>query len=112
VDNHREVITAIKNNAATLGAENVEVILGDCPDHVPPLAFAPYDLVFLDPPFHQNLLASSAEWLEQSGFFNKNAYVYVEAEKGSDMSMLPSNWLIEKDAKTASLMYYLLSRAS
>ncbi len=112
VDNQREAIAAIKNNAATLGAENIEIILGSCPDHVPPLTLAPYDVVFLDPPFHQNLLSSSAKWLEQSGLFNENAYIYVEAEKGSDMSMLPSNWLIKKDAKTASLVYYLLSRAS
>jgi len=111
VDNNQEAIAAIKHNVAVLGAENVEVLMGDCPARMPPLTFAPYDVVFLDPPFRQNLLSSSAKWLEQGGYLNKKAYVYLEIEKGIETLPVPSHWLIKKAAKTSSLAYYLCFRA-
>jgi len=111
IDNDKEAIAAIKANAAKLKADNVDIISGNCPIVMPSLAFAPYDIVFLDPPFHQGLLASSSEWLEQSGYLNDEAYIYIETEKGNAPLPVPENWRIKKDATTASLAYYLLLRS-
>lgn len=110
VDNHKAAITAIEANAKKLEAENIEILRGECPDRIPALSFAPYDIVFLDPPFHQSLLASTAKWLEQSGYLNDEAYIYVETEKGSARLPVPSNWSIKKNVETASMRYFLCFR--
>jgi len=111
IDKHREAIVAIEANAEKLEAENSEIFLGDCPADIPPLSFAPYNIVFLDPPFHQNLLSASAQWLEQSGYLNNEAYIYIEAEKRTATLPIPSNWSIKKNAKTTSMEYYLCFRS-
>lgn len=108
IDNHRKAIAVIKSNAVKLEAENCEIVLGDCPDHVPALAFAPYDIVFLDPPFHKGLLPPATEWLENSGYLQDETYIYLEVEKGQVMPPIPPNWLIKKNVKTAGMEYYLL----
>jgi len=111
VDNSRLAIKTIHDNAKKLKAEPIEIITGTCPASVPPLSFAPYDIVFLDPPFHQELLISSASWLEESGYLNAKAHIYVEVEKEGALPALPENWTLHKDAKTASLAYYLFFRS-
>lgn len=110
VDKHPAVLSAIQENAVVLETKNFEAVLGDCPTRMPKLNFAPYEIVFLDPPFHQNLLSASTEWLEQSGYLSKEAYIYVEVEKTQDVLPMPANWQVKKDAKTSSLAYYLLFR--
>ena len=110
IDNHKEAIAAIETNAKKLEAENIEIFLGESPNRIPSLSFAPYDIVFLDPPFHQNLLSTSAQWLEQSGYLNNEAYIYAEAEKRTATLPIPSTWSIQKNAKTASMEYYLCFR--
>jgi len=110
VDNNGPVLDALQKNAEKLGAKHHEIVFGECPDHMPALDFAPYDIVFLDPPFNQDLLAPSAIWLEESGYLNDEAYIYVEIEKKKAPPSLPSNWLLKKEAKTSSLAYYLFFR--
>ncbi len=107
IDNNKPVLEALQKNAEKLGAERYEIVFGECPERMPALGFAPYDTVFLDPPFNQNLLAPSAIWLEESGYLNDEAYIYVEVEKEKAPPSLPANWLLKKEAKTSSLAYYL-----
>lgn len=46
-----------------------------------------FDLVFLDPPFHQNLLESTLESLVVNGWLSENAWVYVETEKKAEFKI-------------------------
>lgn len=70
----------------------------------------PYDLVFLDPPFHHDLLQVCCHWLEKNGYLADNCKIYLEAENGFDRSRLPYNWQVlrEKDAKNK--VFFLLGR--
>src|SRR5690606_12388368 len=69
----------------------------------------PYDLIFLDPPFHQDLLQVCFHWLEKGGYLAENCKIYLEADSSFDRSKLPYHWQVvkEKDAKTK--VFYLLS---
>lgn len=110
VDKHRKAIAVIESNAMQLEAKGCEIVVGECPSRMPPLTFPPYDIVFLDPPFHQGLLSSTAEWLERSGYLNDEAYIYIEAEKANDAFSVPSNWQVNKSGKTPRVAYYLYLR--
>ncbi len=54
-----------------------------------------FDLVFLDPPFQQDLLAPVCGLLEKHGWLSERAKIYVEMEKGAT-PILPSNWRLLK----------------
>ena len=70
----------------------------------------PYDLIFLDPPFHQDLLQVCCHWLEKIGYLADTCKIYLEAESSFDRSKLPYGWRVlkEKDAKTK--VFFLLTR--
>ena len=67
------------------------------------------DIVFLDPPFHQNLLAPCLEQLEQQGWLNNPAWIYLEAERDLDPLPLPAHWQLYR-SKTAGQVGYHLAR--
>ena len=106
VDNTPQLVQALKKNAASLNANPIEIVQAQCPTHVPPLQFSPFDIVFLDPPFHQGLVLPAIQWLQQQAYLVDLALVYVETEQGADPP-LPSHWQCLRAQKTASLTYSL-----
>jgi 16S rRNA (guanine966-N2)-methyltransferase len=70
-----------KNAAACHESERVTILLGDATQ--PPAAhrygkFAPCDLVFLDPPYNQDLVAPTLAALARQGWLAGNALVVAE----------------------------------
>lgn len=65
-----------------------------------------FDLVFLDPPFHFDLVKQTLALLEEYHWLKDNALVYVETEKGVTLS-LSANWVCEKERVTGQVCYRL-----
>ncbi len=110
VDHSKSVLEALKKNADVLETKDVEFVLGECPHRVSPLGHAPFDIVFLDPPFFQGLVKAASEWLEQEKILSKRALIYVEAERTLTPLPVPSSWQLLREKKTSSLSYYLFQR--
>lgn len=68
-----------------------------------------FDLVFLDPPFHNMLLAETASLLESSGCLAGDAIIYVEHAAGESFAA-PDNWICLKDKKAGQVSYKLFER--
>ncbi|RYG87661.1 16S rRNA (guanine(966)-N(2))-methyltransferase RsmD [bacterium] len=75
------------------------------------LPAAPFDVVFLDPPFAAGLLAPSARALERGGFLAEGALVYVEAAAGDELPLLPPAWQPHRSGKAGEVGYHLFRRA-
>ncbi|CAH0534750.1 Ribosomal RNA small subunit methyltransferase D [Vibrio stylophorae] len=95
----------LKQNLASLKCEQGRV------HHTDALQFLqqpakPYDLVFLDPPFHQNLLADALALLQQSGWLHEGSWIYIETERDLALT-LPAHWHCHRD-KTAGQVHYRL----
>ncbi|MGV6988154.1 16S rRNA (guanine(966)-N(2))-methyltransferase RsmD [Testudinibacter sp. P80/BLE/0925] len=58
---------------------------------------APFDIVFLDPPFQQGLLAPTLEALNHGNWLAADALVYVESEKQLGEINVPPNWQLLKE---------------
>jgi len=67
-----------------------------------------FDVVFIDPPFRQNLISQTCELLE-SAWLTEQALVYVEMEAEGDQQ-LPSNWLLLKEKIAGQVAYRLYQR--
>ncbi len=65
-----------------------------------------FDLVFIDPPFHFNLVSQTLVLLEQNNYLNNNALVYVETEKDQPL-ILTSNWQALKEKIAGQVCYRL-----
>lgn len=58
---------------------------------------APYDLVFLDPPFQQGLLAPTIDALTHGNWLADNALIYIESEKQLGSLSIPPDWQLLKE---------------
>jgi 16S rRNA (guanine966-N2)-methyltransferase len=95
VEQDRGVAEQIRTNLATLQATNAKVSTQDA------LAFlakpdAPFDLVFLDPPFHQGLAAPCCTALEENSWLSPGAMIYVETEAALAPAV-PANWALYRE---------------
>lgn len=64
-----------------------------------------FDIVFIDPPFRQNLVSQTAKLLTQ-GWLSKQALVYIEMETEETPS-LPDNWQLIKEKTAGQVAYHL-----
>ena len=67
---------------------------------------ARFDLVFLDPPFHKNLLSRSCSLLDSSGCLDADAIIYVEHAIDEAVEM-PANWDCVKQKVAGQVAYKL-----
>ncbi|PXF64372.1 16S rRNA (guanine(966)-N(2))-methyltransferase RsmD [Kangiella spongicola] len=66
----------------------------------------PYDVVFLDPPFHKGLAQEIVGQLAQTNLLAEGALVYLEIEQNLEID-IPDNWELLKDKKAGQLQYRL-----
>lgn len=77
IDNHPAALAVIATNIQTLQAENKAHVLKA---KIPPLPAPPeaLDLIFLDPPYFQNLVAPTCKELYHQGWLHENTLVCIE----------------------------------
>ena len=108
VERAAAVARQLRANAKLLGAANLQVHEADA------LLWlerdgALFDLVFLDPPFADGLLAPAIERLDRHGRLAPEAQVYLEAPIQIGFPPLPESWELIRD-KTAGQVRYGLVR--
>lgn len=94
------VASSLRDNLATLGA-NGRVSVADALPLLkgpPPPDEAPYSLVFLDPPFHQALAEPSCTALENGGWLDEQAWLYLETEAGA-APVVPATWQLHREVR-------------
>ena len=101
---------ALRGNLELLRAANAEVRLGDALQHLQSAASEPFDLAFLDPPFHKELLAPACQLLEQRGWLAPGAWIYTESESAPSSLGLPGNWRLHREKHTGQVHYALWQR--
>lgn len=66
-----------------------------------------YDVIFIDPPFSQNLWLSTLKVLEQSGFLQAGTLIYIE-HPASHFIALPERLSLRKTKRTGAVCMNLL----
>jgi len=69
-------------------------------------SISPFDLIFLDPPFHKQLAEQCATLLN-NGWLAANALIYVEMEANNNSQQLPANWSLLKEKIAGQVSYRL-----
>jgi len=66
-----------------------------------------FDLLFIDPPFRQNLAIPCCQLLANQGWLKTNALVYLETEKELALEQMPAGWQLLKEKVAGQLAYRL-----
>lgn len=69
-----------------------------------------YDVVFLDPPFKENLLEASIALLESNSWLATRSLIYIESDQALESYSLPKNWVLIKQKKAGHVYYGLCQR--
>jgi 16S rRNA (guanine966-N2)-methyltransferase len=88
MDNNRPSIACIKDNAETFGVTgDISIISNDARmvGKPPPVLAKGADVVFLDPPYHQDLVIPSLERLFNQGWIDENCMIVAETEAGYEL---------------------------
>lgn len=88
----------LKKNLQALKSEQGSVIHTDTLAYLAQKNSAePFDIVFIDPPFHQGLVPQVLNLLAENNWLAPNAILYVETEKNHAPLNLPESWQILKE---------------
>jgi 16S rRNA (guanine966-N2)-methyltransferase len=68
---------------------------------------APFDVIFLDPPFARNALAEAVALIEAGRWIVPGGWVYLEAERESGVPQLPAGWDLVKSKSAGEVGYHL-----
>lgn len=107
IDSSKEVIKQLQQTSQELKLTNVEMIYSVFPSISLSKKF---DIVFLDPPFHKNLVQLALDYLINRQLLNASALVYAETER-TVMLKIPEQFEILKESIAGDVRFQLL-RAS
>lgn len=100
-----QVARSIRESLSVLKESNGKVVNSTAQGFLSGVA-QPFDLVFIDPPFAENLWNSSLALLSQPGWLMPGALVYVECPKQAVIET-PADWQLLKDKTGGQVRFRL-----
>ncbi len=94
-----------------LSAQQANIIQGNTLDTVNNLN-QPYELIFLDPPFNQNLLPQTIERIVEKALLAVDGVIYIECEGQGGGYSVPENWQLIKEKHSAQILARVYQRNS
>ena len=110
IDSHKKVTHALKEHLALLQAKDKAEVLSMDGEKFLKTDAKKFDLVFLDPPYHLDLMSKVVMLLEDNGWLSDNALLYLEIERRQSLPELPANWHMLKDKTAGEVNYFLFQR--
>lgn len=109
VDSADSSVKAIQNMLLNLKASEGYAYQANVP-HDLKKEFFSFNIVFLDPPYRENLLIPTCIFLEENAYLANPSYIYLEAARLIHHNELPPNWRIIKNQKAGQVFYHLICR--
>ncbi|MCM0613631.1 16S rRNA (guanine(966)-N(2))-methyltransferase RsmD [Marinobacter sediminum] len=109
VDHTPELARALRENLRLLKSDNGDVVCAGVDSYLGHRTRAPFDIVFMDPPFRQGWLERLFRLLDEQEWINPRGWVYVEHESELTTPVPPASWQLHRQ-KTAGQVTYCLFR--
>ena len=110
LDANAAAIASLRQILNTLRCDNGQLLQTDTLRHLESQPATPFDLVFLDPPFGQDLLQPACALLEARGWLAASAWIYTESEAAPSTLAMPANWRLHREQKAGQVHYSLWQR--
>lgn len=109
-DLSRDVTSTLRGHLQTLDCTRGEVLQQDALALLAGPPPASFDIAFIDPPFHQDLLIPACSALEDNGWLTPEALIYTESETAPAQLAFPSTWQLHREKKAGQVWYCLWQR--
>ncbi len=90
------------------GVPGVQIVAAPAEDYLRHPPATPFDIVFLDPPFHHGWVAQICAQLAEGAWLAPRAYVYIEAEAALSNLGLPTGWNVTRRRNAGQVGYHLV----
>jgi 16S rRNA (guanine966-N2)-methyltransferase len=111
LDSSAPAIASLKQNLSMLGSSTGQVLHTDALRYLENQPAEQFDVVFLDPPFHQGLLPAACALLESRNWLADTAWIYTESETPPSTLGLPGSWRLHREKKAGQVYYALWQRS-
>lgn len=111
IENSAEAVDLLRSSAGLLDAVDARIDRSDTLSFLGRPGDKRYDIVFLDPPFADDLVEECCQLLHSNGWLAENAAVYIEQDKSRPLPTLPQDWQVTKD-KIAGHVRFVLVRVN
>lgn len=109
VDQSAKAVALLQEELKEFGGDNALIYCAKAPEGLRKPE-APFDIVFLDPPYQAALLSACSHYLEDHELLADHAYIYLEADAPIKDNELPANWQIIKSKQAGQVAYHLAER--
>ena len=109
VDCDADVVKCLKDNKDELKLENIVLHNTNAEEFIRNFK-CKADLIFLDPPFSENIINTTIRYLSLFQIFNDKCKIYVEVplkKNFEDTVYKPKNWELLKSSKSGGVAYLL-----
>ncbi len=97
---------ALQQHVETLRASQARIVPDDALHYLRGTPH-PYDVIFLDPPFQDQLLPACVAALAAGGWLAPRAWIYLEADKRTPLPPWPPGWSLHRSKIAGEVGYYL-----
>tara|TARA_B100001059_G_scaffold216214_1_gene234447 strand:- start:289 stop:879 length:591 start_codon:yes stop_codon:yes gene_type:complete len=108
IDKTEATIKQLKKAKVLFNAENCHIVKTNASDFLFLNKKNSYDLVFLDPPFADNMIDETINQIAKYGLVTPNGYIYIEINKNQKIPDLPKNWIIVRKKNIANVCFALI----
>ncbi len=110
LDQSKSVVQSLIDNAKKLQTEETIIKQATFPYKLSSLNLpaSQFNLVFLDPPYSENLIPAAIEWLINNHCLSKETFIYLEHNKKQPPTELPIGWEYLKQKTAGNVAYSLL----
>lgn len=109
VDHTPALAQALRANLQLLKSDKGDVVCAGVDAYLNHRTRAPFDIVFMDPPFRQGWLERLFRALDEQGWVKPRGWIYVEHESELATPVAPASWQLHRQ-KTAGQVTYCLFR--
>lgn len=89
-------------------ASTIELHQGDALAALQQEAPQPFDIIFLDPPFKQDLLPAVCQSLAEGGWVRPGSRVYLESAQPLLQAHMPTGWKMTRAKQAGAVAYHLV----
>lgn len=100
----------IESHLTLLSCLDAQVYCGDALQWLRQPSQVHFNMIFLDPPFRQDLLNACCTLLEANDWLAERAWIYIESATDEPPPVVPQNWQLYRDKQAGQVAYRLYFR--
>jgi 16S rRNA (guanine966-N2)-methyltransferase len=108
IESSPKIAELLRSSADLLDAADARIDCASAMSFLSHTANKRYDIVFLDPPFSDDLVEECCQLLHSNGWLADRAAVYIEQDKSRPLPSLPTGWTITKDEIAGHVRFVLV----